>query len=109
MDSRIVYTTNWADQTVTIDYNQTLRQFLTDKEQRPFSAERIMKMLNHWARINKIDITLVGRLHIAAGGAHCVLTQQALNTLSLLYQQHPDWQIEYPFVSDVLAYGSAAS
>jgi hypothetical protein len=102
--SRIVYTTNCADQTVIIDYNQTLRLFLTDKEQRPFSAERIIGMLNGWARINKVDITVLGRLHVVTDGAHCVLTQKARCTLSALYRQHPDWQIEYPFASDVLAH-----
>ena len=103
MNSRIVYTTAWAEQTVTIDYNRSLRQFLTEKEGRPFSAERIMQMLNVWAKIDRINTTAVGRLHIAVGSAHCVLTQQAILTLSHLYRQRRDWQIEYPFVSNVFA------
>ncbi len=101
MHSRIVYTTDRDNQTVTIDYNQTLRLFLTTREHHPFSAERLLQMLNYWAKIDRIKSTAVGRLHIVAGNAHCVLTQQALRTLSFLYQQHPDWQIEYPFVAKV--------
>jgi hypothetical protein len=101
--SRLVYTTDWTTKTVTIDYNKTLKQFLSQKEQLPFTAEKIIRMLDWWAQKNRVGVTLVGQLHIATSEAHCILTQHALNTLSVLYRQRRDWQIEYPFVSGVLA------
>jgi hypothetical protein len=107
MTSRLVYTT--AKQTVTIDYNQTLRLFLTDKEHHPFSAERMLRMLNGWAKVNKVTLTVVGRCHVVAEEAHCILTKAAITTLSRLYYKRRDWQIEYPFVADVLACANAAS
>lgn len=107
MTSRLVYTTH--NQTVTIDYNQTLHLFLTDKEQRPFSAERMLRMLNGWAKVNKVTLTVVGRCHIVAEQTHCILTKAAMTTLSRLYWKRRDWQIEYPFVADVLAGASTAS
>lgn len=99
---RVAYSTDWTNQTVTIDYHPTLRLFLTDKEQRPFSAERIIQMLNHWAKVNKLESTAVGRLQIAADNARCVFTSNASNTLAHLYQSRHDWQIDYPFLSEVL-------
>ena len=94
-----MYSTASAEKTVTIDYNQTFRQFLTDKERVPFSAERILGMLNQRSRA--CHVTIVGRLHIVVGEAHCVLTQQAVAILASLYQQRRDWQIEYPCVSNI--------
>src|SRR5579859_3345094 len=102
----LVYSDHWVEKTVTIDYNPSLHQFLTEKEKHPFSAERLLRMLNGWAKIDRIDTTPVGQLHIAAEDAHCVLTLAAINTLSHLYRQRRDWQAEYPFVSRV--FGSCA-
>ena len=96
-----VYSTDHVANTVTIEYNQSLQQFLTGKEKHPFSAERILRMLNGWAKIDRVNTTAVRRLHIAAGSAHCVLTQTAINTLLHLYRQRRDWQNEYPFVAKV--------
>ncbi len=109
MRSRLVYTTTTDSQTVTIDYDQTLRLFLTAKEHHPFSAERILRMLNGWAKIGKVTVTRMGRCHIAAENGDCILTQAAMTTLSHLYLQRRDWQIEYPFVAHLLAYGSGAA
>ena len=103
MRSRLVYTATPDSQTVTIDYDQTLRLFLTAKERHPFSAERILCMLNGWAKISAVTLTAVGRCHIGVEEGHCVLTQQAMTTLSRLYWMRHDWQIDYPFVADLLA------
>jgi hypothetical protein len=100
MTPRLVYTT--ATETVTIDYDQTLRLFLTKKEHHLFSAERMLRMLNGWAKISSATLTGVGRCHIALAEGQCVLTSQAVTTLSRLYWKRSDWQIEYPFVVDVL-------
>ena len=103
--SRIAYTTTRDDCTVTIDYDKTLRLFLTEKEQFPFSAEKILAMLNGWAKVHKVRVTVTGRLHIAVGDeAHCILTQRATHKLLYGYQRRHDWQAAFPFVSDVLGY-----
>lgn len=105
MRSRLIYTT--TTDTITIDYDQTLRLFLTAREHHRFSAERILSMLNGWARIGKVTL-IVGRCHIGLEEGHCVLTQAAMTMLSHLYLQRHDWQIDYPFVADLLACGNAA-
>ena len=108
MHSRLIYTTATDEQTVTIDYDQTLHLFLTKKEHHLFSAERILRMLNGWAKVSSATLTVVGRCHINVSGGHCILTQQTVAALSRLYWKHRDWQIEYPFVADVLTGGSGA-
>ena len=105
--NNIVYSTDSAATTVKIDYDATLRLFLTEKEQRPFSAEKLLQMLDFRART--CHVTLVGRLHIVVNGAHCVITQQAVATLAEQYQRRPDWQEEYPSVSDLFANACAAA
>lgn len=102
--SRIAYTTTRDDRTVTIDYDKTLRLFLTEKDRLPFSAEKILAMLNGWAKVHKVQVTVAGRLHIAVGNeAHCILTQRAMHKLLYGYRRRHDWQAAFPFVSDVLA------
>lgn len=103
---RIVYSTN-AENTVTIDYQATLKLFLTDKERVPFSAERLVQMLD--VRARSCAVTLMGRLHIAVGEAHCVLTQRAVQTLAEQYQHRPDWQEEYPNVETLFFNARPAS
>src|SRR5579885_1328373 len=98
--NHIVYSTN-AENTVTIDYHQTFQQFLTDRERVPFSAERLVQMLDFRART--CHVTLMGRLHISIGEAHCIITQQAVATLAEQYQRRQDWQEEYPYVKALFA------
>ncbi|GCE32026.1 hypothetical protein KDA_75100 [Dictyobacter alpinus] len=104
----IAYTTTRDDHTVTIDYDKTLRLFLTEKERLPFSAEKILAMLNGWAKVHKVQVTVAGRWHITVGDeAHCILTQRAIHKLLSGYHRRHDWQAAFPFVSAVLPYQSA--
>lgn len=108
MHSRLVYTTAKEDKTVTIDYDQTLRLFLTKKEHHLFSAERILRMLNGWIAISSVTLTVVGRCHVVVAEGQCILTQQAVTALAHLYWKRRDWQIEYPFVSQLFGDEHAA-
>ena len=96
--SRIVY----HDRTVTIDYDKTLRLFLTEKERLPFSAEKLLSMLNRWAKVERVQSPATG-IQITIEEAHCILTQRATRKLLIGYQHCRDWQVEYPFISELFA------
>jgi hypothetical protein len=100
--SRLVYV--YRDgQTVTIDYNQTLKLFVTTKEQLSFSPERLLCMLNKWAKLHQVDALTTGCVHIGVANAHCILTCRAAHILFASYQNRQDWQQDFPFVSRFLA------
>jgi hypothetical protein len=99
----IVYSTSSSPHTVTIDYNQARRLFHSEREHYPFSAECMLRMLNAWARLHRVQQTVVGRLHIAVGEVTCILTQQATIALCHCYRSRREWQIEFPFLNDVFA------
>src|SRR5947209_4773749 len=84
--------------TVTIDYDQTRQLFVSQQEKYPFSTERVLRMLNHWAKEERVQATGT-RFHILIEEAHCILTPRAVQKLSTGYQHRHDWQAEYPFVS----------
>ena len=92
--SRIVYTTA-SGGTVTIDYDETLRLFLTQKERLPFSAGKLLQMLNRRTSEASVWHTGVG-LRVSVGEVRCLLTQQATNMLASLYRRSRDLQAEYP-------------
>ncbi len=101
----IAYTTAEKDNTVTIDYNATLRLFLTQKEQLPFSPGKIMQMLNY--RANEVSVRQSGvGLRIAMNEAYCVLTQQATTMLAHLYWRSRDLQAEYPGLLRLFAFAA---
>jgi hypothetical protein len=103
MRSRLVYATSQDDHSiVTIDYDETLKLFLTQKERLPFSAERIVKMLDGWAKVHHVHLIGICRLHIALGTAHCILTKPAIMALLQQYALHPDWHIDFPFAASML-------
>ena len=101
--ARLVYSTSSHENTVTIDYDQTLKLFLTEEEKVPFSAEKIMRMLNYRAEAQRVQPTVVGRLLVVVGEARCELTQQAVRILACLYRLRRDWQEEYPNLSTLFA------
>lgn len=92
--SRIVYTTG---DTVTIDYDETLRLFLTQQEHLSFSAEKLLRMLNRKSREVRVCHTGVG-LHISVGEACCILTHRATSMLASLYQRDYSLQVEFPYL-----------
>ena len=96
--SRIVYLYR-DDQTVTIDYNQTLKLFFTTKEYLPFSTERMLRMLNGWAKVHRVEAMTPGCLSIRVAAGRCVLTNRATQMLFHSYQSRRDWQKEFPYVS----------
>ena len=100
---RLVYSTCSQENTVMIDYDQTLKLFLTGEERVPFSAEKIIRMLNYRARAQRVQLTVVGRLLVVVGEARCELTQQAVGILARLYCLRRDWQEEYPHLSNLFA------
>ena len=101
--ARLIYSTSSHANTVMIDYDSTLKLFLTGEEKVPFSAEKIMRMLNYRAAGQRVQPTVVGRLLVVVGEARCELTQQAVRILARLYRLRRDWQEEYPHLSDVFA------
>ena len=101
--ARMVYSTSSQENTVMIDYDQTLKLFLTGKERVPFSAEKIISMLNYRAEAQRVQPTVVGRLQVVVGEARCELTQQAVRILARLYRLRRDWQEEYPHLSTLFA------
>lgn len=107
--SRIVYTS--VGNTVTIDYDETLRLFLTQKERLPFSAGKLLQMLNLRTNEARVWHTGVG-LRISVGEVRCVLTQQATSVLASLYRRSHDLQAEFPglrylFVAEKVEGGSS--
>ena len=92
--SRIVYTTA-SGGTVTIDYDETLRLFLTQKERLPFSAGKLLQMLNRRTSEASVWHTGVG-LRVSVGEVRCILTQQATSVLASLYRRSHDLQAEFP-------------
>ena len=101
--ARLVYSTSSHENTVMIDYDQTLKLFLTGKEKVPFSAEKIMRRLNYRAAAQRVQPTVVGRLQVVTGEVRCELTQQAVRILASLYRLRRDWQEEYPHLSALFA------
>ena len=89
----IVYTT--GSDTVTIDYDETLRLFLTQKERLPFSAGKLLQMLNRRTSEASVWHTAVG-LRVSVGEVRCILTQQATSVLASLYRRSHDLQAEFP-------------
>ncbi len=67
--TRLVYSTSSQENTVMIDYDQTLKLFLTGEERVPFSAEKIIRMLNYRAEAQRVQPTVVGRLQVVVGEA----------------------------------------
>jgi len=121
MEQRIVYSTDWkntGDQqnqslherqkkhntVVTIDYDQTLRLFLSQQEGIEFSPQSMLRMVNGWVRASAVRITTTKRLRITADryAVHCELTAVAVNALSHWYFRNTAWQEEYPEASSVL-------
>ena len=101
--ARLVYSTSSRENTIMIDYDSTLKLFLTGEEKVPFSAEKIMRMLNYRAQGQRVQPTVVGRLLVVVGEARCELSQQAVRILARLYRLRRDWQEEYPHLSSVFA------
>ena len=101
--ARLVYSTSSQENTVMIDYDQTLKLFLTGEEKVPFSAEKILRMLNYRAGAQRVQPTVVGRLLVIVGETRCELTQQAVRILARLYRLRRDWQEEYPNLSTLFA------
>lgn len=89
-----------ASNTVTIDYDQVQQLFLSKQEKYPFSAEKLLQMLNSRAKEDRVQATGT-RVYVHVEDVHCVLTHRAVQTLSTDYQRRRDWQIEYPFVSQL--------
>ena len=102
-------TTSSQENTVMIDYDQTLKLFLTGEEKVPFSAEKIIRMLNYRAQAQRVQPTVVGRLLVVVGEVHCELTQQAVRILARLYHLRSDWQEEYPCLSSIFALAEGAA
>lgn len=100
--TRILYSTARSEDTVTIDYDCAQQQFVTTKEQYPFSTQRMLRMLNGRAKTDRTSLTAVGRLQVDVGEARCVLTRAATTMLTQQYRERHDWQATYPFVADVL-------
>ena len=90
---QIVYTTD----TVRIDYDETMRLFLTEKEHLPFSVRKLLQMLNRRTREARVRETGVG-LHVSVGGASCILTQRATGVLAAMYQRSRELQVEFPYL-----------
>ena len=101
--ARLIYSTSSHANTVMIDYDSTLKLFLTGEEKVPFSAEKIMRMLNYRAAGQRVQPTVVGRLLVVVGEARCELSQQAVRILARLYRLRRDWQEEYPHLSALFA------
>ena len=101
--NKIVYSAGSSSHTVTIDYHQASRLFHSAQEHYPFSAERLLRMLNAWAQRQRVEQTVLGRLHVVVGEVTCVLTQRATCALATSYRSRRDWQIEYPFVTHLFA------
>lgn len=90
----IVYTTGGGS-TVTIDYNETLHLFLSREEHLPFSAGRILQMLN--LRTQEVSVVRTGAgLRIFVGEVCCLLTQQATNVLAAYWRN--ELQEEFPLL-----------
>ena len=103
MRATLVYSTNSQENTVMIDYDQTLKLFLTGGEKVPFSAEKILAMLSYRAEAQRVQRTAVGRFLVVVGEARCELTQQAVLILARLYHLRRDWQKEYPSLETLFA------
>lgn len=86
--------------TVTIDYDHSQQLFLSKQEKYPFSAEKLLQMLNNRAKEDRVQATGT-RVYVHVEDVQCVLTHRAVQTLSTNYQRRHDWQVEYPFVSRV--------
>ena len=98
--ARLVYSTSSQENTVMIDYDQTLKLFLTGEEKVPFSAEKIIRMLNYRAQAQRVQPTVVGRLLVVVGGTRCELTHQAVRILARLYRLRRDWRRALPLEQD---------
>jgi hypothetical protein len=99
----LIYTTGASQDTVVIDYDRTMELFLTGGERVPFSAERLVRMLDWRAQSQRLSPTLVGCLQVIVSGARCELTQCAVGALAGLYRLRLDWQVEYPHLAPVFA------
>jgi len=102
--SRIVYTAA-SGGTVTIDYDETLRLFLSQKERLPFSAGKLLQMLNRRTSEASVWHTGVG-LRVSVGEVRCILTQQPTNVLAGIYQRSHDLQAEYPGLLRLFAFAA---
>lgn len=100
--NRLVYMSQ-SNRIVTIDYHATLRLFLSQQEHYPFSAERILRMLNDRIHHYHVQLTAVGKLYVVIDGACCVLTQQAAAVLKQVYRSRHDLQCEFPLLSELFA------
>jgi hypothetical protein len=101
--TRLVYSASPHDHTVTIDYDASLKLFLTGEERIPFSAEKLIRMLNYRAQAQRVQSTVVGRLLVVVGEARCELTGRAVGILAHLYHLRQDWQVDYPELASVFA------
>jgi hypothetical protein len=100
MSTHLVYTT--GGDTVTIDYNETLQLFLTQKEHLSFSAGKLLQMLN-WRTDDACVVPTGVGLRISVGEVCCVLTQRATNALATLYRCSNDLQAEFPCLHRLFA------
>ena len=91
-----------ASNTVTIDYDQAQQLFLSKQEKYPFSAEKLLQMLNNRTKEDRVQATGT-RVYIHVEDVHCILTHRAVQTLSTDYRRRRDWQVEYPFVSQLFS------
>ncbi len=98
---RLIYVVSTKHNTVIIDWNESMKLFLTGGEQRPFSPEKLLDMLHF--RVERLRLFGVGQLLIKVGRARCVLTQQAVHVLADLYSLRNDLQVEYPQLEAIFA------
>ena len=99
MPTKIVYTTG---STVRIDYDETMRLFLTQEEHLPFSAGKLLQMLSRRTSEAHVHVTGVG-LRICVGETCCLLTQRATAVLAVMYQRSRELQVEFPSLLNLFA------
>lgn len=89
-------TTRKPNNTVVIIYDPDQQLFLSSREHHPFTAEKLLGMLNWRVSCKSVSPSCLGDLTIRVGAACCSLTKQAVDQLFLLYQQEKEHQQTFP-------------
>ncbi len=88
--------------TVIITYDEALRLFVSTQEHHPFSAEKLLQMLN-W-RVAQVSVSRspLGHLAVVVGSTCCYISATATAALASLYTQNSAHQRDFPLCQPLL-------
>ena len=88
--------------TVIITYDEALNLFLSTQERHPFTAEKLLHMLNWRAAQVSVSRSPLGHLAVVVGSTCCYISATATAALASLYAQSTAHQRDFPFCQTLL-------